>query len=409
ATMMDSFRPTEEMDCDQRAVFFSPASFSGNDEIARGSVDAVRGDVDGANTDVFTARFDVLRRIGEGEFASVYSVRSVADGRAYAVKRARRAFAGRLERARRLREAELLWAVAPHAAVVRLHAAWEQRGVLHLQLELCAHGSLAAWLDARAAAGDERPCERVAWAVLAHAAEGLAAVHARGVAHFDVKPANFLLTAHFGDIKNNASAWLKLADFGHAVRLPPPRDAWVDVVVREYLAPEMLGGVYSAAADVFSLGMMMLEIVADVVLPANGPDWHSLRAGCFDDPAFARLPYSPLLVDTIKRMLRADPARRPPLASVIATARAQIAEDDDIDDEDDFTAAPAPTARRLAPPSQLLLARANTSFHSATSDHLAAAPLRPASAGPGLARRTASAPGAAAAFPASSAASASAS
>ncbi|KAJ2442942.1 hypothetical protein GGF42_006797, partial [Coemansia sp. RSA 2424] len=121
AMMMDSFRPTEEMDCDQRAVFFSPASFSGNDEIVRGDVDTVRGDVDSANADVFTTRFDVLRRIGEGEFASVYSVRSVADGRAYAVKRARRAFAGRLERARRLREAELLWAVAPHAAVVRLH------------------------------------------------------------------------------------------------------------------------------------------------------------------------------------------------------------------------------------------------------------------------------------------------
>ncbi|KAJ2745664.1 mitosis inhibitor protein kinase swe1 [Coemansia sp. BCRC 34301] len=341
-----------------------------------------------SDPDYFTHGFDVLRRIGEGEFSSVYSVRSVADGRTYAIKRARRAFGGRLDRQRRLREVELLWAAAPCESIVRLEAAWEQRGLLHLQLELCAGGSLAAWLDARAAAGDERLAEPLAWSVLSNASRGLAHLHSLQIAHFDVKPANFLLHGRIGE-----PGWLKLADFGHAVRLPPAPDAWVDEGDREYLAPEMLGGVYTAAADVFSLGMMMLEIVADVVLPANGADWHNLRIACFDDPAFARLPYSPHLLDTVKLMLRPDHTRRPALADVVATASCASTDNeedsfDDIDD-DDFLSPQAESVRRPL----VRASTASTYFHCPLQPDTAT--TRPASAGPGLARRTASAPGAA--------------
>ncbi|KAJ2003255.1 mitosis inhibitor protein kinase swe1, partial [Coemansia thaxteri] len=366
--------------------------------------------------DYFTQQFDVLARVGEGEFSTVFSARSLDDGRLYAVKRARRAFAGRQERARRLREVELLWAVPPGAGVVRLVAAWEQLGLLHMQFDLCEHGSLAAWLDSRAAAGDDRLSEPLAWAVLAHAAASLDRLHERGIAHLDVKPANFLLGARFTEPgAERDDGWLQLADFGHAVRVPPPRDAWVDEGDREYMAPELLHGVYSTAADVFSLGMMMLEIVADVVLPANGPDWHSLRVARFDDPAFLHLPYSPLLLDTIKRMLEPDHARRVPLPDVLATARAAMdaasdVDDDDVfgDDDDDFLASVAAPPARRHPLLRAVTAGASVSAglllgsaaSSAASSPAMAVP-RPASAGPGLARRTASAPGSA---PASAAA-----
>ncbi|KAJ2101893.1 mitosis inhibitor protein kinase swe1 [Coemansia sp. RSA 922] len=350
--------------------------------------------------DYFTQQFDVLSRVGEGEFSTVYSVRGLDDGRLYAIKRARRAFAGRQERARRLREVELLWAVPPADAIVRLVAAWEQQGLLHMQFELCEHGNLAGWLDARAAAGDERLPEHFAWSVLAHSADGLSRLHERKIAHLDVKPANFLLGARFGEPgAERHDGWLKLADFGHAVRMPAA-DAWVDEGDREYLAPEMLSGVYSTAADVFSLGMMMLEIVADVVLPANGPDWHNLRVACFDDPAFARLPYSSHLLDYIKQMLNPDHKRRPTMDDVLATARCalctpSIATEEDLDDIDDDFLRPTPLS--LLPRHPML--RASTAgaagsglllpLHSPASHEIP----RPASAGPGLARRTASAPG----------------
>ncbi|KAJ2659438.1 mitosis inhibitor protein kinase swe1 [Coemansia sp. RSA 1200] len=274
--------------------------------------------------DYFEQHFEVVARAGEGNFSSVVSARSLDDGQLYAVKKTRQPFAGRQERARRLREVELLWMVPQCAGIVRLVNAWEQAGHLHLQFELCERGSLEEYLDRRAQA-DGRVSEAHAWAILAHAAHALNRLHESDVAHLDVKPANFLLGARFGQPgAEQHEGWLKLADFGHAVRLPHEPRAWVEEGDREYMAPEVLRGVYSKAADVFSLGMMMLEITADIVLPDNGVDWHKLREACFDDRSFDDLPYSLDLVDSIKLMLHPDPARRPALAQILALPQCSI-------------------------------------------------------------------------------------
>lgn len=47
-----------------------------------------------------------------------------------------------------------------------------------------------------------------------------------------------------------------------------------------YLAPELLdGGPCTPAVDVFSLGLCILELAADIVMPGGGEDWQSLRRG----------------------------------------------------------------------------------------------------------------------------------
>ncbi|KAI7835179.1 kinase-like domain-containing protein, partial [Kickxella alabastrina] len=212
----------------------------------------------------FAHQFEAIGLAGEGNFSTVVSVRSLVDGQLYAVKKTREPYTGRQERARRLREVDLLWAVGGSPGVVRLVNAWEQFGHLYMQFELCEQGSLADYLDMWMSREGSLPEARV-WAILAHAASAIGRLHDAGIAHLDVKPANFLLGAGFGSPGGEQhEGWLKLADFGHAARLPYEKMAWVDEGDREYMAPEVLHGRYTAAADVFSLGMMMLEITAEI-------------------------------------------------------------------------------------------------------------------------------------------------
>lgn len=87
--------------------------------------------------------------------------------------------------------------------------------------------------------------------------------------HLDMKPANILI---------NFEGALKIGDFGLAQACS--ESSRVDVEGdREYMAPEMLKGQVGQPADVFSLGLITLEVAANVVLPDNGPTWIALRSG----------------------------------------------------------------------------------------------------------------------------------
>jgi len=75
---------------------------------------------------------------------------------------------------------------------------------------------------------------------------------------------------------------LKIADFGMATHWPaqPGIDGEGD---REYIGPEILRGQFDKPGDVFALGLIMLEIAANVMLPDNGASWQRLRTGDMSD------------------------------------------------------------------------------------------------------------------------------
>ncbi|CCJ29518.1 unnamed protein product [Pneumocystis jirovecii] len=53
---------------------------------------------------------------------------------------------------------------------------------------------------------------------------------------------------------------------------------------REYIAPEVLSSQhYDKPADIFSLGLVILEVAANIVLPQNGLSWQKLRSGDLSD------------------------------------------------------------------------------------------------------------------------------
>lgn len=103
--------------------------------------------------------------------------------------------------------------------------------------------------------------------------QGLKSIHDAGYIHLDLKPANIFI---------DWEGVLKIGDFGMASSWPAPPhlDGEGD---REYIAPEVLSGQFDKPADVFSMGMIMLEIAGNIVLPDNGSSWQRLRAGDMSD------------------------------------------------------------------------------------------------------------------------------
>ncbi|KXS19209.1 kinase-like protein [Gonapodya prolifera JEL478] len=172
-------------------------------------------------------------------------------------------------------------------------------------MELCEQGSLQDFLEdfaTNAALIDEY---RV-WQFLADIALALSHVHNLNIIHLDVKPANLLIAKDFR---------LKLGDFGLATYWPVPLDTEREGD-RNYIAPEILLASYGKPADIFSFGLVVLELTANVVLPEFGSDWHRLRSGDLSICDLSRA--SQPLRDLIRSMLDPDATKRPTADQILA-------------------------------------------------------------------------------------------
>ncbi|KAJ0307070.1 hypothetical protein COL516b_004302 [Colletotrichum fioriniae] len=251
-------------------------------------VNAARGG--GDVEDSLYSRFDKVEMIGKGEFSSVYRVvkngysrasfLSVFSGtptknprespepdRIYAVKKARRQFTGPKDRLAKLREVHALQALTHADHVIHYVDSWEYNQYLYIQTEYCDEGTLDKFLSNVGRKG--RLDDFRIWKVIHDIGLGLQSIHEAGFIHLDLKPANILIT--FEGI-------LKIGDFGLATEWPAAKgvDAEGD---REYIGPEILRGDFNKPADIFSLGLILIEMAANVVLPDNGPTWIALRSG----------------------------------------------------------------------------------------------------------------------------------
>jgi serine/threonine protein kinase len=210
-------------------------------------------------------RYLLDRKIAAGGMGEVWAAWDPKLKREIAIKLVRpdRTDDGR-ERERLLREARAL-ARLTHPNVVAVYDVGEAGGEVYIATELVAGDTLASRGGASA---DWRMLVRL----YAQAARGLAAAHAVGLVHRDVKPANLLL---------GSDGRVRVADFGLAVRgssaspmAPtdtPSMDGGGSSVTRDghiagtpaYMAPEQrMGATVDAPADQFALCVALGEAVA---------------------------------------------------------------------------------------------------------------------------------------------------
>jgi eukaryotic-like serine/threonine-protein kinase len=194
-------------------------------------------------------RYVLLGELGRGGMASVHRARDEVLDRTVAVKLLHPHLAhdpAFLERFRREARAA---AALTHPNVVGVHDWGEGEDGAYLVLQLVEGLSLREVLRHR---GRLDPDE--ALAVLGPAAAGLAAAHASGLVHRDVKPENLLI---------GRDGTVRVTDFGLARAAASATSTFgADVLVGSphYLSPEAVNGLrLDARADVYALGIVLFE------------------------------------------------------------------------------------------------------------------------------------------------------
>jgi eukaryotic-like serine/threonine-protein kinase len=201
--------------------------------------------------------FRIVEELGSGSLSTVYKAIDDATGRTVALKVLKPAIAPTSPFGKQLeREARVLASLS-HANVGLLYALVKSDARAYLVLEYVDGFSLATILKKAPTIGPDSVA-----ALGAAVAHGLAHAHERGIVHRDVKPANILVSRQ-GEVK--------LFDFGiaqHEGAEPAqlwgaPRAEGVTAFgTPAYMSPEqILGESVDARSDVFSLGVVLYQLV----------------------------------------------------------------------------------------------------------------------------------------------------
>jgi serine/threonine protein kinase len=203
-------------------------------------------------------RFDRLKRLGAGNFGTVWLVRDPGLNTTRALKIIPK---DRLSNPDNFFQEAQILKLAEHPNVVRV----EETGLLddgsvYVAMEFVKGGSL----DDEASGGFVA-LSRVK-RVMSDVLRGLEHAHAKSIMHRDVKPANILV---------GASGEGKLSDFGLAVPggVDPTKIGLKDYRYLLHLAPEVANGhAHAVAADIYACGVTMYRLV-------NGDSFFSLPNG----------------------------------------------------------------------------------------------------------------------------------
>jgi tetratricopeptide (TPR) repeat protein/predicted Ser/Thr protein kinase len=210
-------------------------------EVSGGS--AGQGDAGELRRGDMVGRFLVVAQVGRGAHGRVYAAYDADLDRKVAIK----LIAGPTSDERRrmlLGEAQAL-AKVRHPNVVAIFDVGMHEGQLFLAMEFVDGQTLRSWCTAR-----DRSWSEVL-DVLLQAGRGIAAAHACGVIHGDVKPDNVLVEAD----------GVRVVDFGLARSVRGERPAGARAAgTPAYMAPELWSGREpDAASDQFAFGVMVFE------------------------------------------------------------------------------------------------------------------------------------------------------
>jgi serine/threonine protein kinase len=238
----------------------------------------------------FVGRFHLQRRLGLGGFGVVYLAFDTVLKRQVALKLPRSiALVDSDLRRRFLREGEAL-ASLHHQNIVPVYEAGEAHTLCYIATAYCSGPTLEKWISDPARRDGISVPQAVEIALaLAFTVEH---AHQAGILHRDIKPGNVLLDPTH---KSSGLEFTpKLADFGLAKSIDTEAkgtSTGTMIGTPQYMAPEQASGrrdIIAATTDVYSLGVILYEMLTGKLPIAGGDNADTLRRLLIQEPILVR-------------------------------------------------------------------------------------------------------------------------
>ncbi|HEV2726911.1 MAG TPA: serine/threonine-protein kinase, partial [Solirubrobacterales bacterium] len=262
------------------------------------------------------AGYRIERRLGRGGMGILYLALEPGLERRVALKLIAPEAAADDVFARRFAEESRIAASIEHPNVVPIYAAGEEGGVPWIAMRYVAGSDLDRRIVRE---GRLEPAEAVA--LIAQVGNGLDAIHAAGLVHRDVKPANVLLSGEAG------AEHAYITDFGVARNVATQSGLTQTgrfVGTLDYVAPEQISGQpLDARVDVYALGCLLFKLLTgEVPFPREG-EAARLYAHLNDPPPAPSLYATAVptgLDDVVARAMSKSPDDRYPSAGDLGRA-----------------------------------------------------------------------------------------
>ena len=207
------------------------------------------------------AHYNILERLGGGALGDVYRARDTRVGRTVALMQPPPQLVSDAPRRARFVEDARTAATLNHPNIAALFDVVEQEGRCYLVYEFAAGPSLRQEMSG-VRLGVRRGVE-----VAAQIADALAEGHTRGIVHGDLRPDTVVVTPkgstkilNFGMVP-----WTAGGSARTLAALSPDSLNSDEAIVAGYLSPEQaLGGKIDARSDLFTLGVMLHEMLTGV-------------------------------------------------------------------------------------------------------------------------------------------------
>ena len=203
-------------------------------------------------------KYQILERIGAGGMAEVYRGRHDKLDRDVAVKVLHSSLTGDPQFIARFEREARLAASLRHPGIVQVYDFDSQGDQLYLVMEFIDGGTLKQRIETLSAKGEFMPLPEIS-RLLTQIADALDYAHDKGMLHRDMKPSNILLDQADG---------LYLTDFGIARMLGGEEITRTGSILGTpaYMSPEQCEGKpLSFASDIYSLGIILFELLTGVV------------------------------------------------------------------------------------------------------------------------------------------------